>query len=451
MMSLASRPHRTRCAVLLLLLAGLTVGCHRGERPPEEKVPPAPVKWEGARQLFLEEWTELVGTTQPLPEHAARVTAPVEGRVVSVLQAASGKPVVEGQPVQEGDVLVQLDATVVKNHRDKAVAAKKVLQAKKETAEFAVKLAELAVESLNELKRQQDARPGNPVLASRIEMKTKEVALDAAKASVRAVDSELEAADQEIASFDHELQLFTLTAPRAGRLGRLQVVVGQTLPVGTVVADIVDIDDAIDILCFVPAADARKLQLGQVARVGSAEGTRDEAAGSPGADPEGKVEYIADQAETETGTLAVKVRFPNRALKLRANAVLRIRILTRPGKATWAVPESAVIEDQDPPALIVVENVQTKKNADGKDEETGKARRGRAVLGVRDRVLKQVEVLRLEDPEKKWHGDLETALIVVEKGQGLQTGDEVRLEVEEDEEMPPMPKPDEKKSDEKKP
>src|SRR5262249_41826283 len=240
--------------------------------------------------------------------------------------------------------------------------------------------------------------------------------------------------------------LYTLTAPRSGRLGRLQVVVGQTLPVGSVVAEIVDIDEAIDVLCFVPAADARKLQLGQTARIGSVEGNRDNTAGSPGADPEGKVEYIADQAETETGTLAVKVRFPNRDLKLRANAVVRTRVLTRPGRAGWAVPEPPVLEAKDPPVVVVVEDVQTKKNVDGKDEDVGKARRLRAVLGVRDRVLKQVEILRLEDPEKKWHGDLETALIVVEKGQGLQTGDEVRLEGAEDGGMPPMPpKPDEKK------
>src|SRR5947207_7746585 len=120
-----SSPRAARRTCAILVLAGLPLGCSRAAKPPEEKVPPAPVKWEGARQLFLEEWTELVGTTQPLPEHAARVTAPVEGRVVAVLQGAAGKPVVEGQPVQKGDVLVQLDATVVRNHRDKAVAAKK--------------------------------------------------------------------------------------------------------------------------------------------------------------------------------------------------------------------------------------------------------------------------------------------------------------------------------------
>jgi hypothetical protein len=137
------------------------------------------------------------------------------------------------------------------------------------------------------------------------------------------------------------------------------------------------------------------------------------------------------------------VRFPNKDLKLRANAVVRLRVLTKPGKACWALPESALMEDQDPPGVVVVEDVAVRKNADGKDEQAGTARRLRAVTGVRDRVLRQVEILRLEDPEKKWQGDLEHALVVVEKGQGLQTGDAVRLE-EEEEETPPAPKPDEK-------
>ena len=39
--------------------------------------------------------------------------------------------------------------------------------------------------------------------------------------------------------------------------------------------------------------------------------------------------------------------------------------------------------------------------------------------------------------------------VVVEKGQGVQTGDAVKLEVEEDEEPPPAPKADEKKAGDK--
>jgi RND family efflux transporter MFP subunit len=423
----------------LVLLVCLPLACNRAAPPADEKVPPAPVKWEGARQLFLEEWTELVGTTQPLPDHAARVTAPVEGQVVSVLQSAAGKPIAEGQPVQKGDVLVRLDTTIARAQRDKAEATRKVLQAEKETAEFAAEQASLEVKRLGELKRQQDSQPSSRLqLVSPIELEKAAVSLKAAQAGVRAAERKVEAAGEEVTALNQQLQLYALTAPRPGRLGRLQVVVGQTLPVGAAVAEVVDIEDEIDVLCFVAPAEARKLQVGQPARVG---GIERDAAAEPGADPEGKVGYIADQAESETGQFAVKVRFPNRDLKLRANAVVRIRVLTRPGKACWAVPEAALMEDQDPPGIVVVEDVEVKKNADGKDEQVGKARRLKAVIGVRDRVLRQVEILRLEDPEKKWHGSLEEALIVVEKGQGVQTGDAVRLEEEEEE----PEKPEEKK------
>ncbi|HEY1379064.1 MAG TPA: efflux RND transporter periplasmic adaptor subunit [Gemmataceae bacterium] len=398
-------------------------------------MPPAPVKWEGVRHVVLEEWTELVGTTEPLPDHAARVTAPVEGRVLSVLHGAAGKPVAEGQPVEADDVIAKLDATVLLVTRDKAVSAKKVLQAEKAAAEFAVKQAELEVRRLNELKRNQGTSGGGLQLVAPVELEKAAVALDAARASVRADDAKLAAADDDIASIDRQLKLYTLTAPRKGRLGRLQVVVGQTLTAGASVADVIDIEDEIDVVSYVPVSEARKLHVGLPAKLGGVD--RDPAADA-GADPEGKVVYVAEQAEPDTGLIAVEVRFPNRELKLRANAVTRVRVLTKPGRACWAVPESALMEDQDPPAVVVVEDVETKTNADGKEEQTGKARRLRAIIGVRDRVLRQVEVVRLEDPEKKWHGDLEHALVVVEKGQGLQTGDAVKLEVEEDEEMPPM-------------
>src|SRR5262249_56404921 len=95
------------CTILAATALCLS-GCGR-TTPPEESAAPAPVKWMEARQFFIEEWTDLLGTSQPLPEHAARVTAAVEGRVLSVLRSADGKPVLEGQWVKKGDVIVQLD------------------------------------------------------------------------------------------------------------------------------------------------------------------------------------------------------------------------------------------------------------------------------------------------------------------------------------------------------
>ena len=55
----------------------------------------------------------------------------------------------------------------------------------------------------------------------------------------------------------------------------------------------------------------------------------------------------------------------------------------------------------------------------------------KAELGVQD-----ITLISLDDPEKdpakKWKGEVKDALIVVEGGQGLQTGDAVKLDIEVD-------------------
>jgi membrane fusion protein (multidrug efflux system) len=411
----------------LFALAVIGGGCNRTEKPGEEKVPPAPIKWEAARKLSPEEWTVLVGTTQPLPDHAARVTSPVGGRVIAVLPNRGGKQIVEGQSVEEGDVLVQLDSAAIVANLAKAEAARKVLLAEKEVAALSLKQAALDLKSLEELKRTQNTQT---MLVSPVMLEKAGLAVESAKAAVLALDRKIEAADKEEAALKLEIGLYTLTAPRKGRLGRLQVVNGQTLSAGASVAEVLSIENEIDVLCFVSASDARKLEVGQVARFG---GFKEDSPSEPETDAEGKVVYIADQAEPETGSFAVKVRYSNNDLKLRASSVARIRILTKSGKECWTVPESALMEDQEPPGIVVVEDVVVTKNAEGKDEQLGKVRRLRAVIGVRDRVLHQVEILSLEDPEKKWHGDLEHALFVIAKGQGLQTGDAVKFDEDEDE------------------
>jgi hypothetical protein len=43
-----------------------------------------------------------------------------------------------------------------------------------------------------------------------------------------------------------------------------------------------------------------------------------------------------------------------------------------------------------------------------------------------------VAILKLEDPEGKWAGKIEDALFITQNGQGLQTGDAVRLSEEAD-------------------
>jgi RND family efflux transporter MFP subunit len=417
---------------LAMIAACFGLGCARQATPPEEEPPPAPVKWMEARQLFIEEWTELLGTTQALPDRAARITAPVEGRVVSVLRDAQGRPVTEGQLIKKGDVIVHLDDSIARANRDKAEAAEEEAKQQVVQADYAITLAEIDLQSKEALAKKG---PSESLLVSPIDIERARVLLKEAHSKKKAAELHLISGAKELKALDEQLALYTLTAPLAGRLGRLQVVQGQTLTPGTQVTEVVDLDKEIDVLCFVTPHTAKQLKLGQPARIGGIE----EASSSPSPRAEGKVAFIADQAETDTGNFAVKVRFPNSEARLRGNMTLRVRVLTTPGKAALTLPESAVMEDQDPPAVLVVEDYKQVKNKEEKEVEIGKARKLRAKAGIHDRVLHLVEILALDDPEKKWQGTLETAKFIIEKGQGLKNGDAIKLEVEDEDEATPPP------------
>ena len=427
-----SRPVLTLAAVLLVCLP---LGCKRTATAEEEKAPPATVKWEGALQSALEEWTELVGTTMPLPDRVARVTAPVEGQVVSVLTGPGGKQVAEGQRIDEGTVLVQLDDTVIKANLAKLEATLEVLPEEAKLAQYAVDMARLDVERLGRLGgvNGKSSAIGSVPLVTVIEREKADIALKEAQSKLEASRRRLTAGSKELAALKEQLRLYTLTAPIRGRIGRIEVVRGQTLSIGTPVAEVIDLDEQIDLLCFVPPSMVRHLKVGQQVRSGAVE--KDPTAPQE-VEAEGQIEYIAEQGEPETGNFAVKIRFSNKEAHLHANRVLRVRVLTKPAKECLSLPESAVLADEEPPTVAIVENVKTEKNAEGKEEPSGVARRLQVELGIRDRTLHQVEIVRLIDPEKdpakKWKGDVKDALFIVEGGNGLQTGDSVKLEVEGD-------------------
>ena len=408
---------------LLPLTVLALVGCG-APKPTADAAPKSPVKWEPASRVVLEEWMEVVGTTQPLPGSLARITAPIDGRIVSLLTKANGQPIHEGDEVAKGEEIAHLDDRIPRLNLEKAQSTAQTAAEDTAQAQTALNLATDRLNSLQELRKKHAA------LVADIEMRSAQGAVEDARSKLAAAKQKQDQAAKDIDVLNQQLKLYTLTAPHKGRLGRVQAGLGQTLALGAEVAQVVDLEDTIDVLCFVSQHDAARLRLGQGANVG---GLGDKPDGADTADADGQVVYIADQAEPETGCFAVKVRFPNKDLHWRGNVVRRLRVLTKPGQDYLAIPESALMEDKEPPSVVIVEDVKTGKNTDGEEEQTGTARRMQAIIGVRDRVLKQVAILGLEEADgKKWTGDLEQALFVTQKAQGLQTGDPVRLQADEE-------------------
>lgn len=423
------------------LMTVFLAGCQsKPAEPPEEHA--APVKWQKTEPADLEEWTELLGTTQPLPNRVARVSAGVEGVVLAVLPASDGKPIVEGQRVEKGKIIVQLDDRILRANRQKLVAGEAELKELSKQASNAVDLARLDIDRLEKLQSSGSSASSTVPLVSRIELDKARLAVKDAESKHKGALAKEETARAELKAFDEQLSLFTLLTPIAGQLSIVHAVPGQTMPIGTVVAEVIDLDE-IDVLCFVPARTVAHLHLDQQVRLDDG----GEAGGDAAKVEPGRIVFLSDQAQAETGTVAVKARFPNRTRKLRANTLRRVRVLTEKKAGCATLPESALLEDQEEPAVLIVVAEKNEKNG----EEEHRVHKVQVKLGLRDRDQHKVEILGViepEDKDKKVIPVEKDTLFVVEGGHGLEDKDLVKEKKEEHKED--EPKKDEPKKDEHK-
>jgi RND family efflux transporter MFP subunit len=420
-------PRRVGSLGVLALLVVLPLGCGKEVPPAEEAAEKhaAPVKWEPAEKADLEEWTELLGTTQPLPNRVARISAGVEGIVLSVLPAGKGKAVVEGQRVEAGQIIVHLDDRIFRANREKLVAGEAELKEQINQAATAVELARLDMDRLEKLHGLDANGSSSLPLVSRLEMEKARLAAKDAESKYKAAQAKEGVARAELKAMDEQLSLYTLQTPIAGQLGMVHAVPGQELAIGASIAEVINLDE-IDVLCFVPARTVAHLKLDQPVRIDDAVVLTDD----PSKVEQGRIVFISEQAQAETGTVAVKARFPNRNRKLRANTLLRVRVLTEKKPDCPSIPEAALLEDQEEPAVLVV-TTEKKKEGD-KEEEEHHVHKYQAKLGLRDREKHKVEILGLIDAKEKKAVPLDKdTLFVVEGGHGLEDDDLVKAKEEE--------------------
>jgi RND family efflux transporter MFP subunit len=412
------------------ILSCFVTGCAGKQPAPAEVQQPAPVEVASTQQLIMGEWTELFGATQPLPNRSARITAAVEGRVVWLLrdpEAKNGQALAEGQRVEKGQIIGKLDDRLLRANRDKLHASLQETKELKKQAELAVQSAQIDVNSIAKLRSAMNG--ADLPLATKIELQKAEIVLKTASSKQQEVEAKLKGIEDELKALDEQLDLYVLKAPITGRLGAIQAVPGQTLAIGATVAEVVDLDE-IDALCLEAPYIASRLALGQKARVVTDRGNPVVTGG--------EVVFIAVQAQPDTGCFAVKARFKNPDQRLRSGSVVRVQALTKPEEARVAIDERALLEDQDPPSVVIVRDLHVEVNPEtNKEEKIGTARKLIAVTGVRDRQFKRVEILGLKDPKTKEDVPLnDEVLFVVKGGHGLEgdskEGDKVKLEEEEE-------------------
>src|SRR5439155_10662532 len=156
----------------------------------------------------------------------------------------------------------QLNNRTARANRHKAEAAEEEAKQKVEQAEYAIQPAEIDLQSKEEISESKT------LLVSQVDVKRARVLLKEAHSKKKATELHLISGAKELKALDEQLHLYTLAAPLDGRLGRLQVVQGQTLAPGTLVTEVYDLDKEIDVLCFVPPRTVKRLTIGQPARLG---------------------------------------------------------------------------------------------------------------------------------------------------------------------------------------
>lgn len=297
-----SRWWLTGAVALALALAGV-IGCGKSATP--EKADAHAEKGDGkegepaeahvtvrsrpARKGTVAESVQGLGRCEALPDHLAPLAPAIEGHVHALL-------VKEGDPVKQGQAIVELDETAARADvaeksatRDGLKAALALLKAPprpedRRASEIAIDQAKLAVErskriadrlrplvDRHEVSDQQMFEADQALGLARLQQQGAEAALKLLvlgprPEAVAEADAKLAAADGAVALSRAHLGYHTLRAPIAGVLESLTCHPGQTIAVGTSVGEVVD-TGKVFVAVWLPPRPARSVRVDQAATI----------------------------------------------------------------------------------------------------------------------------------------------------------------------------------------
>ena len=188
------------------------------------------------------------------------VSAKLAGRIEKVF-------VKEGDLVQIGQKLVQMQTNVLEAQKAAVIANIKVKQGELAMAEATVKQKESALTGAElEYNRQKSMIAGNATSQHKFDSaettyKSALADLEYAKASVTTAEGQIEVQKAELARIEADISDSTLYATRDGRIQYLLAHEGEVLAAGGRVMNLVDLTDAY-MTFFLPTGIAGKVQMG---------------------------------------------------------------------------------------------------------------------------------------------------------------------------------------------
>ena len=354
-------------ALLLVGSAGVFFAVHHvpSEGGAEEHIETeVPVHVARVVKTTLHRYVVGVGTVSPeaahddLPAAQAQLASPIAGVVVATHCA-------EGQHVEKGTTLFELDARTAVADEQKAVATQALAKSKLATAMSAYEFQQRELERTKRLSAES--------LASAKDVSLAEANTKAAGDEVAAAKAAIAEAAQSISVASARRSLLKIKAPLSGTVIRVFVNAGEAVDVttpATVLAEIIDLERLV-VSATVPAVEMPALKIGQPADLFVAD--RRDSASPSGAAPagssnlqatpaapaapamkyEGRLSFIGFEVDRKTDSLPVRLSF-SRELGLRPGQYLRIRIAVEERKDRLAVPAASVVVGADAGSVVYV-------------------------------------------------------------------------------------------------
>ena len=272
---------------------------------------------EVARRTLVDELI-VRGTITAIPNEDVKVSALVAGRVDSV-------PVAEGDTVEKGQVVAEIDPRPLDAQRRQAAASVEQARAQVENARLNLQR--------NEQLFARGIAAGKEVEDARTQMVSATALLEQAAAGLNTASLQLERA--------------VVRAPIAGQVVKRMVSVGEQVD-GTAAQPIVEIAniDRVELAANVPAEHLSRVKVGQRAVVSTDAYADKTFAGS--------VLAISPAVDAATNAALVRIRAGNdgRLLKVGMFAEARLRIEEHAN--ALVVPPAAVVKSEDGAAVYVV-------------------------------------------------------------------------------------------------
>jgi membrane fusion protein (multidrug efflux system) len=337
-----------RLALSLVLISGLAFfSC---QQKPPAPTPPTPVNLITVMSQPVLYYDKYPSTTQALMQ--VDIRPQVQGYITGIFFT-------EGTHVHKGEKLYEIDERLYKASYDQAVANVKVAQGNMEQAK-------------QDADRYQYLNAHNAV--------AKQV-LDHAVIALQNANNEVQAAQQAVKTAATNLTYSIITAPFDGTIGFSQVKLGNQVQGGTTILNTISTDNPMAVDFLINEAQLGHYQDLQRKKQQQLDSLFTIILPDHSIYPElGKISVIDRAVDPQTGTIRVRLVFPNPKQDLRVGMSCVVRVHNLETTPQILIPGKAIVEQMGEYFVYLAKDTVIRHSADstgtkgdGKDKEKGSA------------------------------------------------------------------------------